>query len=310
MASKDFENKILKYLVLAFVLLSIIILVQQVVFNPEARNQAKIFPALPKINIDLSALSIPLKINLPAFSVKLVPVLAPTSSVSSSSAASSTFPLERKFQAVIPELVSGNFVYKFDCDNDGNYDVVSKKTQARNYIGVCKYNKPGVYNLKVSVDASLEYYKNGDKTTENKSSGAILPITVGPLNEPPKISYCKVNLPSGLPEGSTQPSFKFRFSAQAFDPDGDVITYKWIYGDGQEGLGQDVEHVYKKTGAYFPRLVVSDSNGNQANCFPSNLLLLKDFTFIEKIPPIPLNNLGREDPFMPLGQATSTTTVE
>ncbi len=47
------------------------------------------------------------------------------------------------------------------------------------------------------------------------------------------------------------------------DPDGDIINYRWTFGDGGSGFGPIITHKYQKPGTYVPSLVVTDSNGLQ-----------------------------------------------
>lgn len=45
------------------------------------------------------------------------------------------------------------------------------------------------------------------------------------------------------------------------DPDGDVLTYSWDFGDGSTGTGALVDHTYLGLGSYVATLTVSDGNG-------------------------------------------------
>jgi PKD repeat protein len=42
------------------------------------------------------------------------------------------------------------------------------------------------------------------------------------------------------------------------DPDGNVLTYLWDFGDGQTGSGVNAMHTYNKAGQYAVSLTVSD----------------------------------------------------
>lgn len=47
------------------------------------------------------------------------------------------------------------------------------------------------------------------------------------------------------------------------DPDGDIINYRWNFGDGNTATGPIVSYTYRVPGSYTPSLVVIDSNGLQ-----------------------------------------------
>jgi len=48
----------------------------------------------------------------------------------------------------------------------------------------------------------------------------------------------------------------------SFDLDGVVVSYFWDFGDGTNGSGVVVEHVYSQPGTYVITLIVTDSSGN------------------------------------------------
>ncbi len=51
------------------------------------------------------------------------------------------------------------------------------------------------------------------------------------------------------------------FDASAsYDPDGDLLTYLWDFGDGKTARGAKVKHVYKKRGDYQITLTVDDNS--------------------------------------------------
>lgn len=47
----------------------------------------------------------------------------------------------------------------------------------------------------------------------------------------------------------------------SYDPDGQVISYEWDFGDGGSGSGVSVTHVYGSAGTYSARLMVTDNMG-------------------------------------------------
>ena len=53
---------------------------------------------------------------------------------------------------------------------------------------------------------------------------------------------------------------RFTFNGElSSDEDGDALTYRWFFGDGQTATGAEVSHVYAKSGEYTARLMVSDT---------------------------------------------------
>lgn len=46
----------------------------------------------------------------------------------------------------------------------------------------------------------------------------------------------------------------------SFDPDGEILCYKWNFGDGTTGEGENVFHYYEEAGKYFVELTVIDDD--------------------------------------------------
>jgi len=61
----------------------------------------------------------------------------------------------------------------------------------------------------------------------------------------------------------TQPitSLIVEFSAgDSYDPDGEIVTFRWDFGDGTRGEGCDTFHTYQEAGDYFVVLEVKDDD--------------------------------------------------
>jgi len=50
----------------------------------------------------------------------------------------------------------------------------------------------------------------------------------------------------------------------SFDPDGQIVSYLWNFGDGSAGTGPVVSHEYRTDGVYIVRLTVIDNHGSSA----------------------------------------------
>jgi PKD repeat protein len=54
----------------------------------------------------------------------------------------------------------------------------------------------------------------------------------------------------------------YRFDgSKSSDPDGQIVSYDWNFGDGNTGMGMVVEHHYTATGHYSATLTVTDNRG-------------------------------------------------
>ena len=77
--------------------------------------------------------------------------------------------------------------------------------------------------------------------------------------------YIKVNTP---PMANTSPNIvccindEVEFDgSKSIDADGDNLTYRWDFGDGETAEGAKVSHAYKKLGVYKVSLTVTDDSG-------------------------------------------------
>jgi len=88
--------------------------------------------------------------------------------------------------------------------------------------------------------------------------------------------YVKVNTP---PSATTGPNLiacvndQIEFDgSKSTDMDGDKLTYRWDFGDGETAEGLKVKHAYKKLGTYKVSLVVTDDSGVEGNSSTANLV--------------------------------------
>ncbi len=65
---------------------------------------------------------------------------------------------------------------------------------------------------------------------------------------------------SGPYQGEIDQKISFDAS-DSYDPNGDSMTYKWDFGDGNTAYGEKVTHIYKKPGKYTIKLTLEDTQG-------------------------------------------------
>ncbi len=78
------------------------------------------------------------------------------------------------------------------------------------------------------------------------------------LNEQP-IAGFSIDPPAGPAPLSVQVN-----ASVSFDPEGDVLTYQWDFGDGTARGGMVATHTYSLPGEYTIQLTVTDSSGRTA----------------------------------------------
>ncbi|MDP2921916.1 MAG: PKD domain-containing protein [Candidatus Omnitrophota bacterium] len=116
------------------------------------------------------------------------------------------------------------------------------------------YSKGGLYKVTLVVD--------DQKRTDCSSA----------INS----QYVKVNTP---PAAVTGPNLiacvgdEIEFDgSKSTDLDGDKLTYRWDFGDGETAEGLKVKHAYKKLGTYKVSLMVTDDSGVEGNSSTSSLM--------------------------------------
>ena len=65
------------------------------------------------------------------------------------------------------------------------------------------------------------------------------------------------------PTTGPSPLFVEVNASSSIDPDGDILTYTWDFGDGSFGSGATQTHTYEADGQHTIRLTVTDSQGQQ-----------------------------------------------
>jgi len=109
------------------------------------------------------------------------------------------------------------------------------------------YNAPGNYTVQLTVTDD-----SGD--TGNSQTTADI-VAVAP---PPQSPVADAGGPYN---GSVGVAVQFDGSASS-DPDGNVASYAWNFGDGNTGTGVSPSHTYTTAGTYTVQLTVTDDSGN------------------------------------------------
>ena len=111
-----------------------------------------------------------------------------------------------------------------------------------------RFDTLGNHTLRVVLDPS-----NLVKEEDDVNNTATLAVLVVPSTE---------NRPPKADGGNDRTGYlnePVLFQAQySEDPDGDPLTYSWVFGDGGEGNGRFTNHTYLYTGQYGAYLMVSD----------------------------------------------------
>jgi len=123
-------------------------------------------------------------------------------------------------------------------------------SQASGASAAHAYAAAGVYTATLTVSDG-----NGGSVT----SSVVVNVQNGgnPTgNRPPAITIIASAAPS-----NPRVNQAVTFSVSASDPDGDVLTYIWSFGDATQGQGATTAHTYTAAGNYIASVTVSDGRG-------------------------------------------------
>ena len=71
----------------------------------------------------------------------------------------------------------------------------------------------------------------------------------------PRATFAVIGLPAG---SHSQISFD---ASNAMDPNGEIVSYEWDFGDGQTAFGQTTNHTFTQDGDYLVTLLITDNSG-------------------------------------------------
>lgn len=130
-----------------------------------------------------------------------------------------------------------------------------------------EYEQAGSFTVRLTV------------TDEQGAQGtAEAELTVREENEPPQADF------SFSPEEPTVDDL-VQFTDRSSDPDGEIVRWKWEFGDGTVSALKNPSHQYAKPGHYFVALTVTDNDGAVATATtvltvaPINLPPVADFSY-------------------------------
>jgi len=144
-----------------------------------------------------------------------------------------------------------------------NYEIDATNGSKKCYITDLSYSTN--YTWYVCVTDGINYRnKTFVFTTESEPQNDIIPPAGGSGYTPPVADNNSLPIADagGPYSGYTDEIILFDGS-KSFDPDGDVLTYNWEFGDNTESAGEKTTHVYDSDGKYKITLIVSDGRGGQ-----------------------------------------------
>ncbi len=151
------------------------------------------------------------------------------------------------------------------------------------------YSKPGTYTVKLRVLDNTAGQDGEDSDT----------LTVI-VNNPPVAHVKGEKLVTGT---------RVRFSgADSVDQDGELISYRWDFGDGRKGVGREIVHPYTRSGVYTVTLTVQDDSGTGSDTATEQMSVIVNQRPVADAGPDPLQvapgeklTFGAKDSYDPDG---------
>jgi PKD repeat protein len=108
------------------------------------------------------------------------------------------------------------------------------------------YDQPGNYAVNLSIE------DNSNTTCGSAASAAQVRVNTRPVAkaDAERVGYT----------GGAHDDLVFDGS-ESYDPDGDILSYRWDFGDGNVKRGSKVHHYFQNPGYYTVRLTVQDDTG-------------------------------------------------
>jgi PKD repeat protein len=146
--------------------------------------------------------------------------------------------------ATVSGAWSGGIVGTGACTTDGSGHCQVIRT------GISSKLASVIFTVENVTHASLAYDPAANHDPDGDSNGtAITVYQQQPANQPPVATFAS---------GCTDLTCDFDASASS-DPDGDIVSYAWDFGDGSTGSGVQFSHTYTLAGTYTVVLTVTDN---------------------------------------------------
>lgn len=131
-------------------------------------------------------------------------------------------------------------LYEWDLGADGTYE---ETTTSPTFS--CTYTEDGTYKVRLRV------------TDDNGATALSNPLTIVVLNRAPT---CSFNWSPASPSDAEEAIF----SAVVSDPDGEVVGWRWYFGDGETSTAESPTHRFPDDGVYTVTLIVRDDDGKES----------------------------------------------
>jgi len=128
--------------------------------------------------------------------------------------------------------------YMWDFDGDGDFERKSSEDKTSFSFG-----KVGEYQI------GLKVVDDDDSVASTEKR-----VKVERRNVAPKVDF------SFKPKNPTEFD-RIKFIPDAEDPDGEIVSYQWSFGDGDEASARSPKHLYESEGEHLVRLEVKDDRG-------------------------------------------------
>jgi len=149
-----------------------------------------------------------------------------------------------------------------------NYTLGGYPTSGNGHISYISSSVPNIDETKnQTININPEDFRNSSGTWKVKITGVksttsqfelkvdFVELKVEFINEPPVASFTE-----SAETVYTEEVIVFNAS-ESYDPDGNITSYFWDFGDGTNGTGAVVEHAYADDGVYNVTLTVTDDLG-------------------------------------------------